>query len=205
MFKAICNHFGFSGMDFHFWIGKPLGRVLYRNRPVLRHRYREVFYCYRRIESCIYEGHLQSSWTQIITSSRKFVEVRWRSLFRSTSLGKRCTSYNAPPTSWNRAADRLSFPHFLPRSSLFMVRKKTKSHGGEIWIQFCVRLRKSGSVELHQNIRHTVQISRHAISGFFQPWKESSEARNFEVINGLQHVFEKWVERCKKCIACQGR
>jgi hypothetical protein len=21
---------------------------------------------------------------------------------------------------------------------------------------------------------------------------------------GLQHVFEKWVERCKKCIACQG-
>jgi hypothetical protein len=31
------------------------------------------------------------------------------------------------------------------------------------------------------------------------------EARNFEVTNGLQHVFEKWVERCKKCIACQGR
>jgi hypothetical protein len=23
--------------------------------------------------------------------------------------------------------------------------------------------------------------------------------------NGLQHVFEKWVECCKKCIACQGR
>jgi hypothetical protein len=23
--------------------------------------------------------------------------------------------------------------------------------------------------------------------------------------NGLQHVFEKWVERCKKYIACQGR
>jgi hypothetical protein len=21
--------------------------------------------------------------------------------------------------------------------------------------------------------------------------------------NGLQHVSEKWVERCKKCIACQ--
>jgi hypothetical protein len=45
----------------------------------------------------------------------------------------------------------------------------------------------------------------HAISGLFQPWKGSSEARNFEVINGLQHVFEKWVERCKKCIACRGR
>jgi hypothetical protein len=33
----------------------------------------------------------------------------------------------------------------------------------------------------------------------------SSKERNFEVINGLQHVFEKWVERCKKCIACRGR
>jgi hypothetical protein len=29
-------------------------------------------------------------------------------------------------------------------------------------------------------------------------------APNFEMINGLQHVFEKWVERCKKFIACQG-
>jgi hypothetical protein len=38
---------------------------------------------------CIYEGHLQSSWTLLITPSRNFVEVRWRSLFRSTSLGKR--------------------------------------------------------------------------------------------------------------------
>jgi hypothetical protein len=33
----------------------------------------------------------------------------------------------------------------------------------------------------------------------------SKKARNFEAINGLQHVFEKWVERCKKCITCQGR
>jgi hypothetical protein len=33
----------------------------------------------------------------------------------------------------------------------------------------------------------------------------SSEARNFKVINGLQHVFEKWVERCRKCVACQGK
>jgi hypothetical protein len=35
--------------------------------------------------------------------------------------------------------------------------------------------------------------------------KGSSEARNFEVINCLQHVFEKLVERYEKCIACQGR
>jgi hypothetical protein len=39
----------------------------------------------------------------------------------------------------------------------------------------------------------------------FPTLKKSSEERNFEVINGLQHVFEKWVERCKRCIVCQGR
>jgi hypothetical protein len=57
------------------------------------------------------------------------VEVRWRSLFRSTSLGKRCTSYNALTTSLKRALDRWSFRNFLPRSSLFMVGKAQKSHG----------------------------------------------------------------------------
>jgi hypothetical protein len=53
----------------------------------------------------------------------------WRSLFRSTSLGKRCTFYNAPPTYRKRAADRWSLWNFLPRSSLFMVGKSKKSHG----------------------------------------------------------------------------
>jgi hypothetical protein len=53
--------------------------------------------------------------------------------------------------------------------------------------------------------QNSIQISPHAISRLFQPWKGSSDTRNFEVINGLQHVFGKWVERCKKCVACQGR
>jgi hypothetical protein len=35
--------------------------------------------------------------------------------------------------------------------------------------------------------------------------RELRGKKNFEVINGLQHVFEKWVESCKKCIACHGR
>jgi hypothetical protein len=39
----------------------------------------------------------------------------------------------------------------------------------------------------------------------FPTMKRSSEVRNFEMFNGLQHVFEKGVERCKKCIAFQGR
>jgi hypothetical protein len=51
------------------------------------------------------------------------------SLYRSISLGKRCTSYNAPPTSRKRAADRWSLRNFLPRSSLLMVGKAQKSHG----------------------------------------------------------------------------
>jgi hypothetical protein len=25
------------------------------------------------------------------------------------------------------------------------------------------------------------------------------------VANSMQHVFEKWMEHCKKCITCQGR
>jgi hypothetical protein len=57
------------------------------------------------------------------------VEVRWRSLFRSSSLDKRCTYYNAPPTSRKRAADRWSLRNFLLRSSLFMVGKAQKWHG----------------------------------------------------------------------------
>jgi hypothetical protein len=64
------------------------------------------------------------------------VEVRWRSLFRSTPLGKRCTSYNAPPTSWKRAADRWSLRNFLPRSSPLTVGKARKSHWG--WDLVCM-------------------------------------------------------------------
>jgi hypothetical protein len=56
----------------------------------------------------IYEGRLKSSWTHLITPGQNFVEVRWRSLLRSTSLVKRYTSYNAPPTSRKRAANRQS-------------------------------------------------------------------------------------------------
>jgi hypothetical protein len=76
----------------------------------------------------LYEDRLKSTWTHLIIPSWNFVEVRWRTLFRNTSLGKRCASYNAPPTSRKRAADRWSLRN-LPRSSLFMVGKAQKSHG----------------------------------------------------------------------------
>jgi hypothetical protein len=57
------------------------------------------------------------------------VEVRWRSLFRSTSLGKRCTSYNAPPTSRKHAAHRWSLRNFFSWRFLFMVEIAQKLHG----------------------------------------------------------------------------
>jgi len=57
------------------------------------------------------------------------VEVWWWSLFQSTTLGKWCTSYNAPPTSQKCAADRLSLWNVLPWSSLFIVGNAQKSHG----------------------------------------------------------------------------
>jgi hypothetical protein len=50
-------------------------------------------------------------------------------LFRSTSLGKWCTSYNTPLTPRKHAADYWALWNFLPWSSLFMVGKAQKSHG----------------------------------------------------------------------------
>jgi hypothetical protein len=39
----------------------------------------------------------------------------------------------------------------------------------------------------------------------FPTMKKELWGKEFEVINGLQHVFKKWVECHKKCITCQGR
>jgi hypothetical protein len=152
----------------------------------------------------IYESRLQISWTNLITQSRNIVEGRWRSLFRSISLGERCTTYNAPLTYWKRVPDRLSLRNFLPRSSIFMVGKAKVSHGARSELNSVFGLEK---VENETSLGHPPYSPDLAPCNFwaFRPWKGSSESRNFEVINGLQHVFEKWVERCKMCIACQER
>jgi hypothetical protein len=154
---------------------------------------------------CKAGGHTFFFFFFFFTPSRNFVDVRWRPLFLSNSVGKWCNSYNALPTSRKRAADSRSLRNFLPRSSLFMIGKAQKSHGA----------RSGPSGECSDGVppihffqaEHRIPFKSHphAISGLFQPWKGSSEARNFEVINGLQHIFEKWVERCKKSITCQGR
>jgi hypothetical protein len=70
------------------------------------------------------------------------VEVRWRSLFRGTSLDNQYTPYNAPPTSWKRAADRWSLQNFLHRSSLFMVGKAQNTYGVRSELNFVFSLER---------------------------------------------------------------
>jgi hypothetical protein len=77
----------------------------------------------------IYESRLKNSWTHHITSSRNFVEVRWRSLFRSTFLGKRCTSPTLHPLLENVLQTVCRKLQEEPQSSLFMVGNAQKSHG----------------------------------------------------------------------------
>jgi hypothetical protein len=104
-----------------------------------------------------YEGRMKSSWTHLITPSWNFAEVWWRSLFRCTSFGKRCTSYNAPPNSRKRAADRSSLWNFVPRSSLFMVGKTQQSHGGWSELNCILGLEK---VDRWNPIRTSAILSR---------------------------------------------
>jgi hypothetical protein len=85
-----------------------------------------------------------------------------------------------------------------------MVGKAQKSHGERSGL-YGGCFNGVPPIRFFQTDHTSLQLSPHAISGLFQPWKGSSEGRNFELINGLQHVFDKWVERCKKVIACQGK
>jgi hypothetical protein len=152
----------------------------------------------------IYEGNLQSSWTHLITLSRNSVEVWWRSLFRSTSLGEWCTSYNAPPTSQKRTADLDHFEISCLGAPFSWLEKPRNRMGRDLnWIVCSVWKKWIGGTPLEHST-YSLDLAN-AISGLFQPWKWRSKARNFGVINYLQHVFKKWVECCKKCITCQGR
>jgi hypothetical protein len=92
---------------------------------------------------------LKSSWTHNI-SSRNFVEMP--SLSRDTLL----TTLHPVLENVLQTVDH--FEIFLPRSSLFMVGKAQKLHGARYELNY-VWVGKSGSVEPHKNIRHTVQIS----------------------------------------------
>jgi hypothetical protein len=147
--------------------------------------------------SSLYQSRLKSSWTRHIAPSRNFVEMRWRSLFRSTSLGKRCTSYNAPPASRKRAADRWWLGNFLPRSSLFMVEKAQKSHGARSELNSVFGLGKwiGGTPLEHPSC--SPDISPCDLWAF-PVVKRELRGKKFR-------SDERSAVRCKKCIACQGR
>jgi hypothetical protein len=79
-----------------------------------------------------------------------------------------------------------------------MVGKAQKSHGARYELNSVFGLEKVGR---WNPIRTSAIQSRSRPLRFLA----FSEARNFEMMNGLQHFFQKWVERRNKCIACQGR
>jgi hypothetical protein len=86
-----------------------------------------------------------------------------------------------------------------------MVGKAPKSHGARSELNSVFGLEE---VDRWNPIRPSAMQSRsrHMLFlGFSNHEKASSEAINLEVINSLQQVLEKWVELCKKCVACQGR
>jgi hypothetical protein len=139
----------------------------------------------------MYEGHLQSSWTHLITPIQNFVEAWWRSLFQSTSLGKWCTSYNAPPTSQNHAADRWSLQNFLPWSSLFVVGKAQKLHGMRSELNSVFSLEK---VDQWNPIRTSAIQSRSCpiqVVGFFNHEK-----------GALRQEISKWSMVCSMFSRC---
>jgi hypothetical protein len=136
-------------------------------------------YPYPHLSGGCFPGRSSVTWKRLYfyrIPSRNFVEVRWRSLFRSTSLGKRCTSYNAPLTSRKSAADRWSLRNSFPRSSIFMVGKAQKSHGAKSGLYGGC---SNGVPSIHFfQAEHRIEFGSrpHAISWLFQPWKGSSKA-----------------------------
>jgi hypothetical protein len=94
---------------------------------------------------------------------------------------------------------------FLALELPFRAWKSPEIAWGEIWTVWRKFQWSSTDPLFPSRTQNSIHISSRTIIWLFQPWKGSSEAGNFEVINGLQHVFEKCVKRCKKCIACQGR
>jgi hypothetical protein len=85
-----------SQCNSEFWLSVPNNRTYHVFNTLIAANYQFHYI----------EGPFKSWWIQLITPSRYFVEVQWRSIFRSTFLGKRCISYNAPPTCRKRAACR---------------------------------------------------------------------------------------------------
>jgi hypothetical protein len=129
------------------------------------------------------------------------VEVQWR--FRSTSFGKRWTSYNAPPSSRKRAADLHHFEiSFLGATFSWLEKPRNRMRRDSNWI-LCSAWK---TWTVGTPLEHPPYSPDLAPCDFWalSTMKGSSEARNFEVVNCLQHVSKKWVERCKNASLAKG-
>jgi hypothetical protein len=62
------------------------GETKWQEETTMRVKFKKLCRSPSGTTRLLYEGRLQSWWTHIITPSRNFVEVRWRSLFRNTPL-----------------------------------------------------------------------------------------------------------------------
>jgi hypothetical protein len=142
-----------------------------------------------------YEGRLKSSWTHysdsevcggaMTVSFSKYLP--WQAMHflqRSTHFSKTCCR---PLITSKCLASELPFHGW----------ESPEIAWGEIWTLWRTFWWGSTDPLFPSRTQNSIQISPNEISGLFQQWKWS--------FNGLQHVFEKSVERCKKCIACQGR
>jgi hypothetical protein len=86
-----------------------------------------------------------------------------------------------------------------------MVGKTEKSYGARYELNSMLYSEKA---DQRNTIRTSVIHSRSRpmqFLGFSKNEKGTPRQRNFEMIKGLQHVFEKWVERFKNCTPCQER
>jgi hypothetical protein len=74
---------------------------------------------------------------------------------------------------------------FLASELSFHGWKSPEIAWGEVWTVWRMFWWGSADQLFPHRTQNSIQISPHAISRLFQPWKGSSEARNFEVVNGL--------------------
>jgi hypothetical protein len=104
--------------------------------------------------------------------TRAVCKVRGLTLWLRVGTSWRCGDglfFEVPPLASDILLKMLHFSETCCRPSItskylaselpFHIWKSPKIAWIEIWIEFCVRNEKSGSVEPHQNIRHTVQNS----------------------------------------------
>jgi hypothetical protein len=97
----------------------------------------------------MYEGRLQSSWTQLITPNQNFVEVRWRSLFSKYLPLQTMHFLQLSTHSSKTCCKPLITSKFLASEIHFHGWKSPEIAWGEIWIKLCVRLETGEPVESH--------------------------------------------------------